>query len=130
MDATWGIGCDSSGHVTPRRNDCNDFPPKAPPAPAPSRPEPCATRLAAAARRGPARSRQRQGRAGVADQDEDLPGQGPGSVVVPNQSGDSLDDVAGQAQRQQRSFSAVYTSNPYRANSILTKYSANRPTWC
>jgi len=28
MDATWGIGCDSSGHVTPRRNDCNDFPPK------------------------------------------------------------------------------------------------------
>ena len=28
MDAIWGIGCDSSGHVTPRRNDCNDFPPK------------------------------------------------------------------------------------------------------
>jgi hypothetical protein len=27
MDATWGIGCDSRGHVTPRRNDRNDFPP-------------------------------------------------------------------------------------------------------
>jgi hypothetical protein len=27
MDATWGIGCDSSGHVTPRRIDCNYFPP-------------------------------------------------------------------------------------------------------
>jgi hypothetical protein len=27
-DATWGIGCDSSGHVTPRRNGCNGFPPK------------------------------------------------------------------------------------------------------
>src|SRR5262245_52121574 len=28
MDAIWGIGCDSSGQVTPRRNDCNDVPPK------------------------------------------------------------------------------------------------------
>jgi len=28
MDATWGIGCDSSRHVTPRRNDGNDLPPK------------------------------------------------------------------------------------------------------
>src|SRR5262245_49423805 len=27
MDTTWGIGCDSSGHVTPRRNGCNGFPP-------------------------------------------------------------------------------------------------------
>jgi hypothetical protein len=27
MDATWGIGCDSSGHFTPRRNGSNGFPP-------------------------------------------------------------------------------------------------------
>ncbi len=28
MDATWGIGCDSSGHFTPRRNGSNGFPKK------------------------------------------------------------------------------------------------------
>ena len=27
MEATWGLGCDSSVHVTPGRNDCNDIPP-------------------------------------------------------------------------------------------------------
>jgi hypothetical protein len=45
LDATWGIGCDSSGQVTPRRNDCKDFPPTSAAGTSPSRPEPSAQGL-------------------------------------------------------------------------------------